>query len=271
VADILFLSASKADSGLRRGTVIAPERFGALRHPPFRRFWFGSIAAVGAFNINQLAQGVLVYDLTGSALDLGTLGLVTAAPTIVVTLFGGVLADRIDRRRLLMWTQTALALLLGILATLVATGVIEVWHVYVIAFLTGLATGLDWPIRSAMFPSLVKDKSQMMSAVALSSVLWQGSRIIIPTTGGFVIAAFGTALTFYIAAGAFVVMFITLRAADTGGEAQSAAGVQRRRRVHRPEQDLRSSDPAHLLQHVLRDALHPANASLCGHIRRGCA
>jgi len=190
--------------------VAAPTRFGALKYAPFRRFWLGSIAAVGAFNLNQLAQGVLVYDLTGSALDLGTLGLATAAPTIMVTLFGGVLADRIDRRKLLMGTQVALAGLLALLATLVVIDVIQVWHVYTIAFFTGLATGLDWPTRNAMFPSLLDDKSQMMSAVALSSILWQGSRIIVPTTGGFIIAAFGPSLTFYIAAAAFMVMFATL-------------------------------------------------------------
>jgi MFS family permease len=92
----------------------------------------------------------------------------------------------------------------------VVTDVIEVWHVYVIAFFSGLATGVDWPTRNAMFPSLLEDKSQMMSAVALSSILWQGSRIIVPTTGGFIIAAFGASFTFFIAAAAFMVMFVTL-------------------------------------------------------------
>lgn len=188
----------------------APSRFGALRHSQFRRFWLGSIFAVGAFNLNMLAQGILVFDLTGSALDLGTLGLATAVPTITVTLFGGVLADRIDRRKLLMGAQIVLAILLALLATLVVTDVIQVWHVYVIAFFSGLATGIDWPTRNAMFPTLLEDRSQMMSAVALSAILWQGSRIIVPTTGGFIIAAFGPSFTFFIAAAAFLVMFVTL-------------------------------------------------------------
>jgi MFS family permease len=204
------LSATRVTQPAAAPPVDAPARFGALKYPPFRRFWLGSIAAVGAFNLNQLAQGVLVFDLTGSALDLGTLGLATAAPTIMVTLFGGVLADRVDRRKLLMGAQIVLAILLTLLATLVVTDVIEVWHVYVIAFFSGLATGVDWPTRNAIFPSLLKDKSQMMSAVALSSILWQGSRIIVPTTGGFIIAAFGPSFTFFIAAAAFMVMFVTL-------------------------------------------------------------
>ena len=166
--------------------------------------------AVGAFNMTQLAQGVLIFDLTGSALNLGIVGAATAGPTILVTLFGGVLADRVDRRKLLAATQLVLAAMLGLLATLVATGVIEVWHVYAIAVVSGLATGLDWPTRSAMFPSLIDDKADMMSAVAMSSILWQGSRVIVPTFGGLLIAAFGTATVFYIAAAAFVVMFFTL-------------------------------------------------------------
>jgi MFS family permease len=204
------LSATSVTEPTDAPSVDAPSRFGALRHSQFRRFWLGSIFAVGAFNLNMLAQGILVFDLTGSALDLGTLGLATAVPTITVTLFGGVLADRIDRRKLLMGAQIVLAILLALLATLVVTDVIQVWHVYVIAFFSGLATGIDWPTRNAMFPTLLEDRSQMMSAVALSAILWQGSRIIVPTTGGFIIAAFGPSFTFFIAAAAFLVMFVTL-------------------------------------------------------------
>lgn len=204
------MSATSVTEPTDAPSVDAPSRFGALRHSQFRRFWLGSIFAVGAFSLNMLAQGILVFDLTGSALDLGTLGLATAVPTITVTLFGGVLADRIDRRKLLMGAQIVLAILLALLATLVVTDVIQVWHVYVIAFFSGLATGIDWPTRNAMFPTLLEDRSQMMSAVALSAILWQGSRIIVPTTGGFIIAAFGPSFTFFIAAAAFLVMFVTL-------------------------------------------------------------
>ena len=204
------MSATSVTEPTDAPSVDAPSRFGALRHSQFRRFWLGSIFAVGAFNLNMLAQGILVFDLTGSALDLGTLGLATAVPSITVTLFGGVLADRIDRRKLLMGAQIVLAILLALLATLVVTDVIQVWHVYVIAFFSGLATGIDWPTRNAMFPTLLEDRSQMMSAVALSAILWQGSRIIVPTTGGFIIATFGPSFTFFIAAAAFMVMFVTL-------------------------------------------------------------
>jgi MFS family permease len=160
--------------------------------------------------MTQVAQGILIFDLTGSALNLGIVGAATAGPTILVTLFGGVLADRVDRGKLLAVAQLILAAMLGLLATLVATDVIEVWHVYAIAVVSGLATGLDWPTRTAIFASLIEDRRDMMSAVAMDVILWQGARIIIPTFSGLLISAFGTATIFYIAAAGFVLMFIAL-------------------------------------------------------------
>ena len=168
------------------------------------------MASVGAYGMIQVAQGVLIFDLTGSALNLGIVGAATAGPTILVTLFGGVLADRVDRRNLLAATQLVLAAMLGLLATLVATDVIEVWHVYAIAAVGGLATGLDWPTRTAIYASLIEDRRHMMSAVAMDSILWQGARVIVPTSAGLLISAFGTAPVFYIAGAGFVLMFIAL-------------------------------------------------------------
>ncbi len=188
----------------------ARSRFSALKYPAFRRFWIGSMASVGAYSMNQLAQGILIFDLTGSALNLGILGAATAGPTILITLFGGVLADRVDRRKLLAATQLALAVMLGLLATLVATGVVEIWHVYAIAVVNGVAIGLDWPTRTAIFATLIEDRRDMMSAITMDTILWQGARVIFPTFSGLLIAAFGTATIFYIAAIGFVLMFIAL-------------------------------------------------------------
>ena len=188
----------------------ARSRFSALKYPAFRRFWLGSIASAAAFSTNQIAQGILIFDLTGSVLNLGILGAATAGPTILITVFGGVLADRVDRRKLLAAMQIVLAVMLGLLATLVATGVVEIWHVYTIAVVNGLAIGLDWPTRTAIFAMLIEDRRDMMSAVAMDTIPWQGARIIIPTFSGLLIAAFGTAIIFYIAATGFVLMFIAL-------------------------------------------------------------
>lgn len=183
---------------------------GALRSPLYRRFWLGSLASVGGVQLIQLAQGWLIVDrLDGSPLILGALGAATAVPTILVNLFGGVLADRLDRRLLILATSIVSALLLAILATLDVTGAVQTWHVIAIAASMGLLFGIDGPARNAFFPSLIR-REQMMSAVALNSMLWQGTRVISPMIGGFLIAGFGTGLTFFVAMCGFVAMSVVL-------------------------------------------------------------
>jgi len=190
-------------------------RLGALASPGYRRFWLGSLASVGATQLLILGQGWLVFELSGSAFDLGLLGAASSLPTILVTLGGGVLADRLDKRRVLMATSLAVAALLVLLALLDLGGVVEVWHVLAIAALIGLVSGLDWPARQAIFPSLI-ERSQMMSAVALNSILWQGTRMILPALGGLVIAVTDTSVVFLLAAAGFVYMFAVLATLEVG-------------------------------------------------------
>ena len=184
-------------------------RLGALHSPLYRRYWLGSLASIGATQLLVLGKGWLVFDLSGSPLQLGLLGAAGAVPQILVTLFGGVVADGLDKRRVLMVTSLVIASLLMLLAALDFTRVVRVWHVITIAALIGLTSGFDWPARQAFFPSLIARK-QMMSAVALNSVLWQGTRMIIPAIGGIVIAAFGTAVVFFAASLGFLTMFLVL-------------------------------------------------------------
>ena len=178
----------------------ASTRFGALHHAPYRRYLLGSAASVGGFQLLIMGQGWLVYELSGSPLHLGFLGAASSIPTIAVALVGGVIADRVDRRRMLIATSSIIAGLLVLLAALDGTGVVAVWHVLAIAAAIALIAGLDFPSRQAFFPSLIP-REQMMSAVALNSMLWQGSRIVLPGLGGVVIALADTWAVF--AAGAF--------------------------------------------------------------------
>ena len=97
-------------------------RFAALRLPPFRRYWFGSAASVGAFQLLIMGQGWLVYELSGSPLQLGFLGAASSVPTIIASLAGGVVADRVDQRRLIIATSVTIAALLGLLAALDGSG-----------------------------------------------------------------------------------------------------------------------------------------------------
>ena len=184
-------------------------QLGALRSPLYRRYWLGSLASIGATQLLILGKGWLVFELSGSPLKLGLLGAAGAAPQILVTLFGGVLADRLDKRRVLMVTSLVVASLLLLLGILDSTGVVEVWHVIAIAALIGLTSGFDWPARQAFFPSLI-EREDMMSAVALNSVLWQGTRMIVPAIGGIVIALTSTAVVFFASAIGYVTMFLVL-------------------------------------------------------------
>ena len=188
-------------------------QLGALHSPLYRRYWLGSLASIGATQLLMLGKGWLVFELSGSPLKLGLLGAAGAIPQILVTLFGGVLADRLDKRKVIMTTSLVICSLLLILAALDATGVVEVWHVIVIAALIGLTSGFDWPARQAFFPSLI-DRKHMMSAVALNSVLWQGTRMVVPAIGGIVIAVSSTAVIFLAAAAGFFTMFLVLVSFD---------------------------------------------------------
>ena len=184
-------------------------QLGALHSPLYRRYWLGSMASIGATQLLILGKGWLVFELSGSPLKLGLLGAAGAIPQILVTLFGGVLADQLDKRKVLMVTSLIVASLLVLLGLLDASGVVEVWHVIAIAALIGFTSGFDWPARQALFPSLI-DRKHMMSAVALNSVLWQGTRMIVPAIGGIVIALSSTAVIFFASAVGYVIMFLVL-------------------------------------------------------------
>ena len=185
------------------------KRGGALRHPAYRRFWLGSLAAIGGAQLQILGQGWLVFDLTRNPMDLGLLGAATALPTILMTLFGGVLADRIDKRRLIALTSLAVACLLLLLALLDLKQAVRVWHIYAIAAATGLISGLNWPARAAVFPLLI-ERGQMASAVALNSVVWQVTGVVAPGVGGALMALFGTAVVFFTASAGFFAMAVVM-------------------------------------------------------------
>ena len=190
---------------MRRLPAGSSARFGALRVAPFRRYWLGSAASVGAFQLLIMGQGWLVYELSGSPLQLGFLGAASSIPTIAAALVGGVIADRVDRRRMLIATSMSIAVLLVLLSVLDGSGVVAVWHVLAIAGAIALIVGFDFPSRQAFFPSLIT-REHMMSAVALNAILWQGSRMFLPALGGVIIALTDTWVIFAAGAAGFIAM-----------------------------------------------------------------
>lgn len=155
----------------------------ALRYPAYRAYWLGLLASVSGVQILRFGQFWLVYQLTGSPLPLGYVGLATGLPAVALNLFGGVLADRFDQRRLIIATQSITAGLIAILATLTLLDVVQVWHILLIAFGAGAVESFDQPARQSFYPHLI-ERHVMGSAVALNSAIWQGTRTIMPALAG---------------------------------------------------------------------------------------
>ncbi len=181
----------------------------ALRYRNYRLYWLGTLASVTGFQMFQFGQLWLIYQLTGSPLYLGYVGLAQAIPAIVLNLVGGVFADRLNRRILILSTQILNAMLITTLAALTWLDQVEVWHILVVAFGTGAVNAFDQPARQAIYPTLI-DHSAIMSAVALNSAIWQGVRSVAPALAGFVIANAGTYTTFYLAAAGFLIMAVVM-------------------------------------------------------------
>ena len=186
-----------------------PAIFRALQHPNFRLFWGGNfLSNIGTW-MQNVAQGWLVLDLTNSAFWLGVVGFAGAIPFLFFTLFGGVIADRVDKRRLLVMTQSVMMVLAFVLAGLTWFKVIGIWGVVVLAFLNGTAQAMNAPSYQAMVPRLVP-RDDLTNAIALNSAQFNMSRILGPTLGGYAMAAFGVAGNFFLNGLSFVAVLWAL-------------------------------------------------------------
>ncbi|HWO40346.1 MAG TPA: MFS transporter [Candidatus Eisenbacteria bacterium] len=186
-----------------------PGRLAALRYRDFRLFWTGLlISNIGTW-MQMTATNWLLYELTGSPLQLGLNGIFRAVPAIALGLFSGTFADRFDRRRLLILTQLTLGVLALCLAVLNHSGHIQAWHIYAFTFLSAGVGSFDGPARQALFPSLIP-RAVLPNAVALNSLLWKGAALIGPTLGGIAISLAGTSGAFYANALSFLAVVLAL-------------------------------------------------------------
>lgn len=180
-----------------------------LAQRDFGLFW-GSLlfSAVGS-EIAAVAVAWQVYEITDSPFQLGLTGLFRALPVIILSVPGGIVADRMDRRRLLIITQALAALLAVALGLLTYTGRVHVWHIYAITFLSGAVSIFDAPARTAMIPALVSAE-QLASAYALNITWRQTATLAGPFLGGICISVFGLAASYYIDAASFFAVIICL-------------------------------------------------------------
>ena len=200
----------------------------ALQHRNYRLYFFGLLISVTGFQMLLVIQGWLVWDITGDPSSLAFLGGVTAAPTIILNLLGGVVADRFNQRYLIMIVQGVIGLLLFALATLVYLDtagllVLKLWHILLLSFLIAGTQSFDNPARQALYPHLINRKD-LMNAVALNSVIWQLTRVIGPVLAGALIATAGAEIALYIAAGTFGCMVIAMIAINVPPIERAKAG-----------------------------------------------
>ncbi|MBM3148349.1 MAG: MFS transporter, partial [Actinobacteria bacterium] len=203
-------------SVLRSGGAALRRTFRALRRRNYRIYFIGQTASMSGTWMGAVAQGWLVLTLSGRALDLGVLTALQFGPSLVLSPWGGVIADRSDKRRLLMVTNGVAAVLAFTLGLLTLGGVVQVWMVYVPACLTGCVIALDNPSRQAFVYEMV-GRDDLPNAVGLNNVVINASRIVGPALAGVLIASVGTAWCFIGNAGSFLVIIAApalMRVAD---------------------------------------------------------
>jgi MFS family permease len=187
--------------------------FRSLRVRNYRLFFFGQLVSLTGTWMQQVGQDWLVLRLTDRALPLGITLALQFAPMLVLGAWAGVVADRLDKRRLLLATQAAMASLALVLGVLTATGAIRLWMVYVLALLLGCATAFDMPTRQAFVSEMV-GPDRVTNAVGLNSAVFNSARVVGPAVAGVLIAAVGIAPAFLINAASYLAVIAGLLAMD---------------------------------------------------------
>jgi MFS family permease len=168
----------------------------ALRHRNYRLYFGGQLISLVGTWMQTIAQSWLVYRLTGSSFLLGSVGFASQIPVFLLAFIGGTVADRYNRHRVVIGTQTTAMLLAFILSLLTLTGTVQVWHIFVLAVLLGIVNAFDMPGRQAFIVELV-GKEDLMNAIALNSSVFNGARVLGPAAAGMLIAGIGEGWCFF--------------------------------------------------------------------------
>ena len=189
------------------------ETFRALRNRNYRLFYTGQTISLSGTWMQTVAQALLVLQITDSKVALGTVTMLQFLPITIFVLFAGVIADRVPKRNFILVTQLLAMSQAVTLAFLVWTGRVELWHVYSLALVLGLANAFEQPTRQAFIVEMV-GRDDLMNAVALNSGMFNGARLFGPAIGGLIIAAFGLKWAFAFNAASFVPVIIGLLMMD---------------------------------------------------------
>src|SRR6266851_4820920 len=185
------------------GTLERRSAFSSLRYRDFRLLWLGQIVSVTGSQMQLVAINWHIYLLTRSAFALGLVGLFRAGPIIACSLMGGVVADVVDRRRLMMMTQSVMLTCSGLLALVTLRGLQHVWPIYLLTSVASAAWAFDTPARQSLMPALVPARD-FPNAVSLSMLMFQIGMIVGPSLAGFLLASRGPGLVYAVNAASFV-------------------------------------------------------------------
>jgi len=203
------------------------DAFRSLRQRNFRLYFIGQIVSVSGTWMQGLAQAWLVLELTGSGVALGITTALQFLPMLLLGGFGGVIADRFDKRRLLLATNGAAALLAIALGVLAAFDLAAVWNVYVLALLLGFVNAIDNPARQTFVLEMVGPEN-LQNAVSLNSVVMNAARVVGPGLGGLLIAGVGVTLCFFVNAASYVAVITALLLMDTRALVRTPTVARRR-------------------------------------------
>jgi MFS family permease len=188
---------------------VAKKTFRSLRVRNYRLYFAGQVVSMTGTWMQWVAQGWLVLRMTGSGFLVGAVTATQFLPMLLGGAYGGVIADRVDKRKLLIGTQSTAGLLALILGVLVTTGAVRLWMVFALALTLGIVNAIDNPARQSFVSEMV-DRSEVTNAVSLNSVLANGTRVVGPAVAGFLIAGVGIGLCFLINAASYIGVVVGL-------------------------------------------------------------
>ncbi len=186
-----------------------PQTFRSLQHRNFQLYFAGQLISVAGTWMQVVAQAWLVYELSHSELMLGIVGFAAAIPSLIVSPWGGVVVDRVNKRNLLVITQGSAMILAFILAALTFTGLVQVWEIIILAALLGLVNAFDGPARQAFVVEMV-GREDLPNAIAINSMMFNGARVVGPALGDLLLATVGTAWCFLINGLSFLAVIVCL-------------------------------------------------------------
>ncbi len=186
-----------------------PATLRALRYRNFQLFFGGQLISLIGTWMQNVAQAWLVYRLTGSSVLLGLVSFSSQIPVFLMSPLGGIVADRFRRQRVVIGTQISAMLLAFILAVLTLTGVVQVWHIFVLSALLGVVNAFDIPARQSFFVEMV-GREDLINAIALNSSMFNASRVIGPAVAGILVAGIGEGWCFFANAVSYIAVIAGL-------------------------------------------------------------